>query len=654
MFNDPTPGLRPRLRYVGMDGLGAHVDQSHSDCDDLGDNKNLCAANYVNATLRHWKDLAKSNHVYYGLMSDGGGFPRGRGSNGVASGPAGDSCCGSGFWDFDGAYTDWYTAHEIGHALGRAHPGQGTYCGHSSSDPAYPYAGAQIGPDGEMWGYDGGNSFLGLPRTLMPSHWADVMSYCDLQWVSDYTYNALYSAIGNFIPVQASSLPGSGSLLAAQLDTPAQDNYLAVYGVVLPASTGGQINLLSLHDTDLDAPPPVPGPYAIRLVNGAGQMLANYPFTPDELSREDDNEEVLTFGEIVEYVAATARVQLVEIASDTVLHEQPVSASAPIVSDVHLVSASEPISGNVTLEWDANDADGDTLTFDIYYSSDGGASFDPVQAGVIGTSTEIDTSTLSGSDEAVLRVLASDGIRQGSAGSASFVMADKLPQPYILNPADGTTIWWGQLVNFIGEAYDFQDGGIVPENLEWRTEDGVLGTGPVLAVADLPVGENEITFKATNSKGLSAETSITIIVNDDLVLPGPTLVTAPSIVSWHLPDASTQPVSATIGVQNIGTGALTWSASDDAPWLSLQASSKDAPATLTVTADPSGIEPGAAISATVMITGVASSGATTQTATIPVSLAVGDIWHAYEPQVDNPDDPGGSDMSIFLPLIRKE
>ncbi len=74
-------------------------------------------------------------------------------------------------------------AHEIGHAHGRAH----APCGPPGNQPAgpdpdYPYPDGSIG----VWGYDI------VEGDLHPPTDADVMSYCDDQWVSDFTYAALH------------------------------------------------------------------------------------------------------------------------------------------------------------------------------------------------------------------------------------------------------------------------------------------------------------------------------------------------------------------------------------------------------------------------------------------------------------------------------
>lgn len=70
--------------------------------------------------------------------------------------------------------------HEIGHNHGRRHAPCGTPAG---VDPNYPYANGEIGVVG--WRI---NSTTLYDNTS----YADVMSYCDNRWVSDYTYRGFY------------------------------------------------------------------------------------------------------------------------------------------------------------------------------------------------------------------------------------------------------------------------------------------------------------------------------------------------------------------------------------------------------------------------------------------------------------------------------
>lgn len=80
---------------------------------------------------------------------------------------------------FAGEDTAWTFAHELGHLFGREH----APCSTSGSDARYPYRGAALG----VWGWDPrSNTFFD------PTMTTDFMGYCDPQWISDYTYRALF------------------------------------------------------------------------------------------------------------------------------------------------------------------------------------------------------------------------------------------------------------------------------------------------------------------------------------------------------------------------------------------------------------------------------------------------------------------------------
>jgi len=260
------------------------------------------------------------------------------------------------------------------------------------------------------------------------------------------------------------------------------------------------------------------------------------------------------------------------------------------------------------------------------------------------SSTLLDTLPLGGSTTAILRVVASDGVHSAYGDTVPFTMASKPPQPHILTPADGTQIHWGQLLNFSGEALDLQDGSVSGANLVWSSQFGQLGTGELLSIDDLPVGVNNITLEATNSLGLSASTQITVVVDDDLDWPGPTLSVGPAQVGWHVGIEAMGIQTADLSISNAGTGNLDWIASEHAPWLTISAASGTVPFTLTLTADPTGMAAGTALSTTLWVTSPESSHHTTQTVAIPVSLLVGDVWR---------DPPGIMSHWIYLPLTLK-
>jgi hypothetical protein len=132
---------------------------------------------------------------YYGFVSDGGFFMRGCAAvpatpdpSAIASGPTGPGTWG---WDFDGSYGDWYAGHELGHTFGRRHPG---FCGETKDDlQNYPYSSGQLASSDKTFvGFDVGDPAQLLPMAaLQGPTWHDVMTYCNYQWLSAYTYRGI-------------------------------------------------------------------------------------------------------------------------------------------------------------------------------------------------------------------------------------------------------------------------------------------------------------------------------------------------------------------------------------------------------------------------------------------------------------------------------
>jgi hypothetical protein len=148
------------------------------------------------ASLRE-SDNPPDDVYYYGLLRPtdtlqqfcGGGCTAGIGyvveGGGFGGEAAGRAAVGIGFGDNASAGT---MAHEIGHNHGRNH----APCVQGGSidgvDGDYPYDGATLG----VWGYDARDMSL-----LDPDEGTDIMSYCDDQWVSDYTYQALVDRVAD-------------------------------------------------------------------------------------------------------------------------------------------------------------------------------------------------------------------------------------------------------------------------------------------------------------------------------------------------------------------------------------------------------------------------------------------------------------------------
>ena len=91
-------------------------------------------------------------------------------------------------------------AHEWGHNWGRLHSPCGTTGG---EDPGYPYPGGTIGVSG----------FDVVEARVVTRFSADIMSYCDFPWISDYTYRGVLDFRDSALPVSAAGGQSRPSLL---------------------------------------------------------------------------------------------------------------------------------------------------------------------------------------------------------------------------------------------------------------------------------------------------------------------------------------------------------------------------------------------------------------------------------------------------------
>jgi hypothetical protein len=100
--------------------------------------------------------------------------------------------------------------------------------------------------------------------------------------------------------------------------------------------------------------------------------------------------------------------------------------------------------------------------------------------------------------------------------------------------------------------------------------------------------------------------------------PAPRLSVSPASLSFSGTQGGASPAAKTLSVANTGSGTLSFTASDDAPWLAVTPASGSAPQDLSVAADIAGLAPGT-YSATVTVT---APGAQASPTTMPVTLTV--------------------------------
>ena len=264
------------------------------------------AVDYVNGLLNRQRSnygSVSNGWIWYGMVSNSGGFMRGK-ANGipgfVASGPTGPT--GGGFWDQDNVFGDWYGAHEIGHSLGQHHA---DYCDAGSSiiEPDFPYPNGQIGgPAGDaqrFMGFDYGLARSVTSAQVVPANWFDVMSYCDNIWISDYAYSGIYQYLRDSSVFPAENLDQAEN---AEIS----GDFLSVYGIIDQSTQTAQF-IFSSRDSEVGFVPSIkPGDYLLQQLDADGNVLASTSFEP-ALDTDSPELSTLTFNLVVNWMPGTRR-----------------------------------------------------------------------------------------------------------------------------------------------------------------------------------------------------------------------------------------------------------------------------------------------------------------------------------------------------------
>jgi streptogramin lyase len=317
-------------------------------------------------------------------------------------------------------------------------------------------------------------------------------------WVMPQTYLDLYSR-----------RTGALADLAEPAATAAE--YLLVSGLV---NLDGSASFDFFYRQEMTDPldnPPAGTAYCLELYDAGSIKLAGYCF--DISFGFGDSTMPMTvapFALTVPYPPTTKQVVLkhggITVATRTVSNNTPT------------VSVSLPSGGVVkTVNWAAQDLDGDTLSYSVLYSADNKSSWYAVATDLTQSTYNLDTAQMPGGLNCYVRILASDGVNTGEGDAGPFAVTGKEPTALINAPADGAAYAPGENVLFAGDGFDPEDGSLPDESLIWSSDrDGALGTGRTVERNDLSAGEHVITLTVSDSTGYTATAHITVYIRQPL------------------------------------------------------------------------------------------------------------------------------------------
>jgi hypothetical protein len=311
------------------------------------------------------------------------------------------------------------------------------------------------------------------------------------------------------------------------------------------------------------SPRPEASSFSIDLLDAAGNPIAQFPFEPkrssDILPGED---ETAVLSEVVSFVPDTERIA---ISKDGIsLASRAVSDNEPQVNILSPNGGENLSEQTATVQWEASDADGDPLSYSLLFSTDAGNTWQTLSVGITEAEQIVNLEGLPGSDRALFRVIATDGVNTGIDDSdAPFTVPFKPPRARIVGPGGNADFFATQTVVFSGEASDLQEGTLSDEALQWRSNiDGLIGVGRSIVATRLTPGSHTVTLAATNSTGLVGNASIQIeIISITPISNILQLPTEKSVFSYHATSFPVRSESASetmpIGVGSVAAGGGT-------------------------------------------------------------------------------------------------
>lgn len=422
-------------------------------------------------------------------------------------------------WVFDDTSDVRLTyAHELNHNVDQASTStwglHSRGCGAEGGgplDPRWPYAERfNIQEEGIYWdGQDFSTVGAWVPDFMSYCRAAD--SFVPNRWWSPYRWQAW---VDNFIsgsnaelhhqPATNPLFTPSGTLQALE---PGDSFYI---NARLYAVGGGEFTRV-LRQPGIPDMPKVDGDYSIHMLDCDSNSLASTTFTPTFLGDEGEEDPFVSFHVILPAHESACGLEL--RLGESVLDVRTISANSPTVTLLS-PNGDEMLSGDHTVSWNAGDADGGTLEFTLLYSPDGGTLWQPVALGLSTFEFVLDTEQLPGSENAMIRVIASDGANSTHDDSdGAFSVTFKPPNVSILLPVDSGPFNTRKPLDLSGVARG-SNGKLLSENsMYWSIGDTVLGVGESISVY-LDAGDYTLVLTAADNDGLQAMASIEISMRD--------------------------------------------------------------------------------------------------------------------------------------------
>lgn len=363
-----------------------------------------------------------------------------------------------------------------------------------------------LGPDFEVWGLDSDQMLA-----VDPNRYYDVMSYCDDTpidtWPSADTFDELRQAINaRFAPVAA----------PAPERQPEGTTQLVVRGEVDFAAGTVELQPLTRVPSLGTQPPPTPGDFALRLLDGGGGTLQLVSFEPRRWI--ESGRVASSLGSFIVLLDDNPAMRGIEVERNAVVQGSLAASAHPPTVAVLSPNGGELLSNpEVTISWDGFDQDGDPLVYTVDYSADGGATWTTLAIDLSEESLTVPRFELAKTSAGLVRVEASDGFDSAlDASDAPFTVTNNAPIATIDAPRVNPVFSGTQLIRFAASAFDREEGLLGPAAFAWSSNVGgqfMTGNGFELLASDFAPGPHWVTVTATDADGATASAALELWID---------------------------------------------------------------------------------------------------------------------------------------------
>ena len=434
--------------------------------------------------------------------------------------------------------------HELVHDYDEMHTNTADSCGSSDGNSTFPYGSSSI----QEFGFNPATQ-----KVYNPNNTHDLMSYCPAGgsregWISPYTWTQMFNKLATTAAEAATASGAQGDVIAARpgfftlYRTGHTQSVIVNLTVDNPAVAGQESGKLgNLYQVDSGFFLTLPeGDYAVELRNGQS-VLSSHPFTvsfeseyhtggaghthaagstADVFDPNPTDKADITL--VAPWVDGTTSIAL--IYKGQVLDERTVSGNSPTVQ---ITEPAERVVWNAgetqKLSWQGSDPDQDPLHYAVFYSHDGGQSWQLLASELSEPSLEVAVDSLAGGVDTRFRVVATDGVNTAMGETPEAIsVPNKAPMAVLLEPSGGIFAP-GAAVVLRGSATDLEDGSIPEEKLTWSSDvQGELGKGYEVAINTLTSGSHTLTLTAVDSQGVSGSASVNVTIGLGIYLPAVT------------------------------------------------------------------------------------------------------------------------------------